>query len=404
MNHKEWANAVLGFSLLTALASAPFRETLPVDGLFHLSFAAAVGGMADWFGVTSLFRKPLGLSKRTDLIAGKRDEIVCLSKDMVKEVLGPSAFRRLLTQHEPAAVIQSWLFYHRPGVEKLLRAGALLAVESVDRKWLSSLFKEWAGKGALDLDWAGIIAHVMKVYSAYPGKRDISLSLAAEVQVFLEDELTEEEIRKIYLDAWRRYRDEKTLGGIARWVMKSRDEFVISIIQKKIRETAASIGNPKSPLSLRIGEEYDAWQQKLEKDEEIRKKVNDFIGSHVTRFLTSGGAGWLEKLWDKNKETLADQLAKSALAMVDKGLRNDHFRRDFDAFIIHRVLSQMDWIHEEMDRAVEMKMSEYDGRKLSELAEKGVSEDVAVIRLNGSFFGALLGLLFFLVSLAGGAL
>ncbi len=179
---------------------------------------------------------------------------------------------------------------------------------------------------------------------------------------------------------------------------------MISLIQKKIRETAASIGNPKSPLSLRIGEEYDAWQQKLEKDEEIRKKVNDFIGSHVTRFLTSGGAGWLEKLWDKNKETLADELAKSVLAMVDKGLRNDHFRRDFDAFIIHRVLSHMDWIHEEMDRAVEMKMSEYDGRKLSELAEKGVSEDVAVIRLNGSFFGALLGLLFFLVSLAGGAL
>jgi len=404
MNHKEWANAVLGLSLLTALASAPFREILPVDGLFHLSFAAAVGGMADWFGVTSLFRKPLGLSKRTDLIAGKRDEIVRLSKDMVKEVLGPSAFRRLLTQHEPAAVIQSWLFYHRPGVEKLLRAGAFLAVESVDRKWLSSLFEEWAGKGALDLDWAGIIAHVMKAYSTYPGKRDISLSLAAEVQVFLEDELTEEEIRKTYLDAWRRYRDEKTLGGIARWVMESRDEFVISLIQKKIRETAASIGNPKSPLSLRIGEEYDAWQQKLEKDEEIRKKVNDFIGSHVTRFLTSGGAGWLEKLWDKNKETLADELSKSVLAMVDKGLRNDHFRRDFDAFIIHRVLSHMDWIHEEMDRAVEMKMSEYDGRKLSELAEKGVSEDVAVIRLNGSFFGALLGLLFFLVSLAGGAL
>lgn len=404
MNHKEWANTVLGVSLLTALASAPFREILPVDGLFHLSFAAAVGGMADWFGVTSLFKKPLGISKRTDLIAGKRDEIVLLAKDMVKEVLGPSAFRRLLAQHEPAAVIQSWLFYHRPGVEKLLRAGALLAVESVDRKWLSSLFEEWAGKGALSMDWAGIIAHVMKAYSAYPGKRDISLSLAAEVQVFLEDELTEEEIRKIYLDAWKRYRDEKTLGGIARWVMESKDEFVISLIQKKIRETAASIGNPKSPLSLRIGEEYDVWQQKLERDEELRKKVNDFIGTHVTRFLTSGGAGWLEKLWDKNKKTLADQLAKSVLALVDKGLRNDRFRRDFDAFIIHRVLSRMDWIHEEMDKAVEIKMSEYDGRMLAKLAEEGVSEDVAVIRLNGSFFGALLGLLFFLVSMAGGAL
>lgn len=71
MNHKEWADAVLGVSLAAALASAPFRDALPGDGLFHLSFAAAVGGMADWFGVTSLFRKPFGISTRTDLIAGK---------------------------------------------------------------------------------------------------------------------------------------------------------------------------------------------------------------------------------------------------------------------------------------------------------------------------------------------
>jgi len=404
MNHKEWADAVLGVSLAAALASAPFRDALPGDGLFHLSFAAAVGGMADWFGVTSLFRKPFGISTRTDLIAGKRDEIVLLAKDMVKEVLGPSAFRRLLVTHEPAAVVQSWLFYHRPGVARLLAALSLIAVESVDRNWLTSLLEEWAGKGALHMDWAGLIAHVMKSYSAYPGKKEISASLAAEVESFLEDELTEEEIRTIYLDAWKRYRDRKWFGFIARSVLEKKDEFVISLIRQKIRETAVSIGNPDSLLSKRIGEEYDRWQEKLEKDEDTRKKVNDFIGERVERFLSSGGTERILRLWDDHKETMAQKMAKAMLAMVDKSLRQAELRRDFDAFIIHQVLSHMDFIHEEMDRAVEKTLAAYDGRQLAKLAEEGVSEDVAVIRLNGSFFGALLGFLFFLFSLAGGAL
>jgi uncharacterized membrane-anchored protein YjiN (DUF445 family) len=45
-----------------------------------------------------------------------------------------------------------------------------------------------------------------------------------------------------------------------------------------------------------------------------------------------------------------------------------------------------------------------DGRTMADLAKEAVSEDTAAIRLNGSLFGAILGLLFFLIPLVGGAL
>lgn len=62
MRKKTMADGILGISIAAALASAPFQESsLAAGALFHLSFAASVGGFADWFGVTSLFRKPLGV-------------------------------------------------------------------------------------------------------------------------------------------------------------------------------------------------------------------------------------------------------------------------------------------------------------------------------------------------------
>lgn len=58
---KRWlADGILASSVVLTLGAAPFQGESPwLGGLFHMSFAAAVGGFADWFGVTSLFRRPL---------------------------------------------------------------------------------------------------------------------------------------------------------------------------------------------------------------------------------------------------------------------------------------------------------------------------------------------------------
>ena len=48
MRKKTMADGILGISIAAALASAPFQESsLAAGALFHLSFAASVGGFAD---------------------------------------------------------------------------------------------------------------------------------------------------------------------------------------------------------------------------------------------------------------------------------------------------------------------------------------------------------------------
>lgn len=51
-------------------------------------------------------------------------------------------------------------------------------------------------------------------------------------------------------------------------------------------------------------------------------------------------------------------------------------------------------IHEAVSSVVEKKLSQYDGSAMARLAEEAAAEEVAAIRMNGSLFGALLGLAF----------
>ena len=79
MKKKGLATAVLTASAAGAagfswLASSTDSFLL---GLFaHGCLAATIGGLADWFAVTAIFRKPLGISYRTEILLRNRPRIM----------------------------------------------------------------------------------------------------------------------------------------------------------------------------------------------------------------------------------------------------------------------------------------------------------------------------------------
>lgn len=92
--------ATLTLAVVTAgfFMTYPFSHTF-AGGLAASGFSAAmIGGLADWFAVTALFRKPLGIPFRTAVIPRGRERIIeaiiaaiereLLTKENIKETLG----------------------------------------------------------------------------------------------------------------------------------------------------------------------------------------------------------------------------------------------------------------------------------------------------------------------------
>lgn len=78
MRKKNKANLALGIS------AAGLAGTMAMTGgnggvaglLYHGFLAATIGGLADWFAVTAIFHRPLGISYRTDILRRNRGRIM----------------------------------------------------------------------------------------------------------------------------------------------------------------------------------------------------------------------------------------------------------------------------------------------------------------------------------------
>lgn len=401
MKKRTIANGILASSVILTLGTAPFQgESIAWTGLFHVSFAAAVGGFADWFGVTSLFRRPLRIPWRTDLIAKNRDMIVSIAKDMVvNELLTRGRLSEILRRHVPSDVVARWLTVHRDLTEKVA-AGVIHTVLSVfPEESIWTMSSEAIERKAADIDWAGHMAQVMAAFRDYPKKELLTEALAAEVKGFLQAEVTQEEIQRVYLWAWRKYNDKGWLHSLFRDAVEDRDEAMVKKVQGKILSLSDALTDPESELRQKMGESYDAMIVQLETNEAWKRQVNGAVQKVIGRLLSGKGRNWFLSMWQKRKEPLAQQLAGTLLSLIEGQLSSPEKRRDFDAFLLRLVRPHVGWMHRMAVSVVEKALAGYDGRTMASLAEKSVSEDVAAIRINGSLWGAFLGAAFFVVSL-----
>lgn len=88
---KRWnrADAALLLALLAFLAALGLHLYAPhslwADGLLFCAEGALVGGVADWFAVTALFRKPLGFPYHTAILPNRRVAFIKASVQMVQK-------------------------------------------------------------------------------------------------------------------------------------------------------------------------------------------------------------------------------------------------------------------------------------------------------------------------------
>ena len=96
-----------------------FADSLWVRALLAVSEAALVGGVADWFAVTAIFRKPLGFPYHTALLPRRRDSFVQAIVTMVqKEFFSKRKIFHHMEQMHLFPMIENYL--RRPTTEEQL--------------------------------------------------------------------------------------------------------------------------------------------------------------------------------------------------------------------------------------------------------------------------------------------
>ena len=111
MKKKYKATIALAISVAGAAGTAGLAKAGFWGGMLHNGFlAATIGGMADWFAVTALFRKPLGISYRTEIIIRNRQRIMQAVVDFAgNDLLGADNVMKFVRQQDTAVFMKEFL-------------------------------------------------------------------------------------------------------------------------------------------------------------------------------------------------------------------------------------------------------------------------------------------------------
>jgi uncharacterized membrane-anchored protein YjiN (DUF445 family) len=360
--------------------------------------AAMVGGLADWFAVTALFRHPLGLPiPHTAIVPNNKDRIGDqLAQFLRDNFLIPRVVARRMRRMDVAGAAARWLTDPPEGAGGQFRQGASKLVaqvlEALDPARLGGMVRSAVATRLADTDVAPAAGRLLRAAMAEERHKpvlDAAIRWAANA---VADN-----------DALIRQMVHERAGSILRWT--GLDETVANKLIGGLQGLLADMAERSDhPLRVRAEEALDriAWQ--LRHDSETRAKVEA-----VKRELLANPAmaEWLGGLWEQARAALLAIARDPERAMrgplgevlrqVGETLRAERLATTVNRFVRRATVSIAADYGDAIVRLVSETVRGWDVRTITGRLENAVGRDLQYIRINGTLVGGLVGLAIHLV-------
>src|SRR5438067_4779928 len=256
--------------------------------------AAMVGGLADWFAVTALFRHPLGLPiPHTAIIPRNKDRIgEALATFLKENFLIPSVVARRMQRLDVAGA--AGRFLQTPAGEGTkIRAGASRLIadvfESLDDERLGGIVKGAISNRLRKMEVAPLLGHALA--SAINDERHVPMLEAAIRWTARALDANEQLIRDM-------------VRKKANWVLKlaGLDAKLADAIVDGLRKLTVEMStDPAHPVRIKIEEALTQLANDLQGKPETRERVEAI----KEQLLDNRSVGlWLDTLWQKGREAI----------------------------------------------------------------------------------------------------
>lgn len=414
-NNKHIATTILLIVTIGFLLTLPFGDTFVGKLLGALFGASMIGGFADWYGVTALTRKPLGIPFRAEIIPRNREKLFeslvymveqeLLTKEAIVEKLSNFSISKSLITYldkqggqedlsllanritedmlsgfdaEDAGEYLIKLLHDNTEDMKLvpLVSGAIewLSVNITDERLLNRTIEEV--KELILFPHFGLLVNSV-AEDIYYGLSKNAEKESAGKKLFFKLVLAVADFSKAspsklstrlltealeYFNAIKDPQSEQRMG-LEKWLRETSDDLLTNEalqgkIEQKGRELLGRKGN---------GAALADYIYPLIKDSGQLQKYGTYI------------EGVIHKLVDGFKNSPSQQAA------VDKYIKDALTRLIEDN---HAVIGQL----------VRQKLDSYPTEALVDMVEDKAGNDLQIIRINGSIIGGLVGVIVFLLT------
>jgi uncharacterized membrane-anchored protein YjiN (DUF445 family) len=355
--------------------------------------AAMVGGLADWFAVTALFRHPLGLPiPHTAIIPRNKDRIgEALASFLKDNFLIPSVVARRMRTIDVAAAAGRFL-RAPPGEGTRIRQGASRLIadifESLDDERLGGIFKTAVSTRLRAMEVSPLLGHALA--SAINEERHVPMLEAAIRWTARALDANEALIREM-------------VTRKANWALKlaGLDAKLADAIIDGLRKLTAEMStDPAHPVRVKVEEALASLANDLQSRPETRERVE----AMKEQLLDNQSIGlWLDTLWQKGRAAiirgarnpdavLAGKLGEVLKSMGSTLEADPRIRGAINQFARRAIAGLAASYGGSIVRLVSDTVRGWDARTVTARLESAVGRDLQYIRINGTLVGGLVGL------------
>jgi uncharacterized membrane-anchored protein YjiN (DUF445 family) len=359
--------------------------------------AAMVGGLADWFAVTALFRHPLGIPiPHTAIIPNNKDRIADTMAGFLKRnFLTPLVVARRMREVNVAYAAGEFLAQKSKGEDGgeigRIRAGVIqLAVEllqSLDPDRLGTQVKAGLARQIDKIEVSPVLGKMLGAAIADNRHRPLVDGMIRWTGQTLE--ANEETVRQMI---------HARANAVLRWTGLD-ERLANSVLDGLYRLLAEVLVNPEHPLRGKLEEGLAGLALDLQNDPAMRAKVEQL----KAELLANPALGdWWMGLWERLRlgliamardpdKALEGQFG-TALRELGETLKADPaLQLQVNRLVRRTVVGVASRHGEQIVRLVSETVKRWDGRTITTRIERAVGRDLQFIRINGTLVGGLVG-------------
>lgn len=387
------ATGMLVVMAIVFVGAKTYQDVHPAIGFVRaFAEAAMVGGLADWFAVTALFRHPMGLPiPHTAIVPRNKNRIGdTLARFLLTNFLLPRLIARKMVAVDVAGAVGKFLSEPAEGGGRLrLGASRIIAdgLGALDQQRLGGMVKSAIADRLRELDVAPLLGQALQAALAEGRHQPLLDAMVKWGSKTLE--LNEHLIHQMVHD---------NSNAIVRFtgLDESISNRIVAGLSKLLSEMAV---DETHPLRLRVEEGLAKMALDLQHDPEVKAKV-----ARVRDELLENKAvkRWLDGLWEqgrsallkaaRNPDTMLAGRIGELVTQFGTMLGEDaHIKRTLNRYARRAVVGMVDSYGEAALKLVSDTIRGWDAKTITDRLENAVGDDLQYIRINGTLVGGLVG-------------
>jgi len=400
---RRLALTVLLVAVGLAVAAVPFRASWWGGWILAIAEAGIVGGLADWFAVTALFRRPLGLPIPHTAIIPANWELMA---ERVGVMVGDRVLTKDYVRHEIGTFDLADLLARAAG---RLRPDDLASAVRAVSQWVAievspaatSDLAAWLSRLVRAHPIAPILATALEIARKQGWDQRMIEALAQALIEALDRPDFRTAVGDLVDEVLAGYRAQMTLYprfliGLASTLGLIDRERLVSSLHAALRKIAS---DPGDPLRLRLTETLAGLPARLRADPDLAARLEaakeELLASPALARLVEDVATGLRRAIVADLEGESSEVVEWITARLDRARRtlaeDAALRQGLDRWLKERVTELVERYHDRIARFIERGVHALGPEGAVRLIEEHAGDDLQYIRVNGTVVGGLAG-------------